>query len=67
LRGEHSFSLSFGPPREVFAETLTAEPMEDRVKMELIVGDRQAQRAMEIISRNAGAATDPAAGHVSLL
>jgi nitrogen regulatory protein PII len=51
----------------MFAETGTAGPMEDRVKVELIVADRQAQRAMEIIMQCAQMATNGAAGHISLL
>jgi nitrogen regulatory protein PII len=42
-------------------------PMQDRVKLELIVADRQAQRAMGIIRQYAQTATNGAAGHVSLL
>jgi nitrogen regulatory protein PII len=51
----------------ILVETGTAEPMEDRVKVELIVADRQAQRAIEIIMQYAQVATKGAAGHVSLL
>ena len=56
-----------GHKESIFVETETAEPMEDRVKVELIVADRQAQRAIEIIRRYAQVATNGAAGHVSLL
>jgi nitrogen regulatory protein PII len=56
-----------GHKGSIFVETGTAEPMEDRVKVELIVADRQAQRAIEIIRRYAQVATHAAAGHVSLL
>src|ERR1700678_3278736 len=51
----------------IFPETLTVEPTEGRVKMELIVGDRQAQRAMGIISRNAVTASNRIASCVSLM
>jgi nitrogen regulatory protein PII len=45
----------------------TIGSMEDRMKVELIVGDRQAQRAMEIIMRCAQSPPSEVAGHVSLL
>jgi nitrogen regulatory protein PII len=51
----------------IVAGTRTANPMKDRVKVELIVADRQAQRAMEIIMRFAHVANNGVGGQVSLL
>lgn len=56
-----------GRKGSIFVETETAEPMEDRVKVELVVADRQAQRAIEIIRRYAQGANNGTAGQVSLL
>lgn len=47
------------------AEEQTAGPLEDRLKVELVIGDRQAQKAVDIIMQHAQVATN--AGHVALL
>jgi nitrogen regulatory protein PII len=41
--------------------------LEVRVKMELVVGDRQAQKVVDTIMRYAQVATKKATGHVALL
>jgi nitrogen regulatory protein PII len=51
----------------VSGEKETPEPLEDRVKVELIVGDRQARKAVDIIMQYAQVATQDTAGHVVLL
>jgi nitrogen regulatory protein PII len=56
-----------GHKASVSAEKETAGSLEDRVKVELIVGDRQAQKAVDIIMQYAQVATNEAAGHVALL
>jgi len=49
------------------AEIEAAGTMEDRVKVELIVGDRQAQRAVEIIRQYAKTTTNGATGYIALI
>jgi nitrogen regulatory protein PII len=69
-RGIHAALTLTGVQQDdasVLAEKETAGPLKDRVKMELIVGDRQAQKAVDIIMQYAQVATNEAAGHVALL
>ena len=44
-----------------------SRPLEVRTKVELMVGDRQARKVMDIIMQYAQVTTKKAAGHVALL
>jgi nitrogen regulatory protein PII len=43
------------------------DSLKDRLKVELIVGDRQAQKVMDVITRYAEVAANRGAGHVTVL
>jgi nitrogen regulatory protein PII len=51
----------------ISAEKEPAGSLEDRLKVELIVGDRQAQKVMDVIMEYAQLAANEASGHVALL
>jgi nitrogen regulatory protein PII len=56
-----------GHRASISAEKEAAGSLKVRVKVELIVGDRQAQKAMDVIMEYAQVAANEAAGHVALL